>query len=107
MRLNKPLTIQNPNGEEYTFPVGTKCTPVGKLLWDTTRNGKRAVYKIHDKEMNKVPKHFWYAARGCWVSSFHISRWNDTAAKEAADSQARLGLRKPLLADGSKSINRF
>ena len=107
MRLNKPCIIRNPNGETYTLPIGTKLQPLGKLLWDCTPQGPRAVYSIHTSERRKIPSAFAYSANGCWFSGFHTARWNDAQAQAEASNPVNHILRKPLVADGSRSINRF
>jgi len=107
MRLNKPCIIKNPNGDTYTLPIGTKLKPLGKLLWDCTSKGRRAVYSISSKERNKIPNSFAYSANGCWFSFFHVSRWNDEKVKQILEDRAYMICTKPLIADGSRSINRF
>lgn len=107
MRLNRPCIIHNPDGQTFTLPIGTKLKPLGKLLWDCTRNGRKAVYSITSKERNKIPPAFAYSANGCWFSGFYVSRWNDAQAQEVASCPVNHILRPPLVADGQRSINRF
>lgn len=105
MRLKTPCIIKNPNGETYTIPIGIKLQPLGKLLWDKTSNGIRAVYKIHVKERNKLPIQFQFAGGGCWFGSYHVIRANDQQVEEF--KKISNPFTKPLIADGSNSINRF
>lgn len=102
MRLNRFIQIINPNGESIMIPKGTKLQTLGKLIQS---GGLK--YKIHRSEIVNFPRQFQFSAGGIWLCSFYASRIPSRHGEELKAQPINPLIDRPLLADGSRSLNCF